>query len=113
MPEHIHIMRLTKTCHAFPSQWEGRLDTGQDIYIRYRHGEFGVGIGWTGDEAVDNTVYRPLAQSDPGFISTANMLITIINITDAYIEPTPGLVVDDPYGDMPGETWRREVLGNA
>lgn len=39
------IVRLVKTCDAVPAQWEGRTDEGEDVYIRYRFGEFRVHIG--------------------------------------------------------------------
>jgi hypothetical protein len=32
------VKSLTKTCHACPSQWEGKLDDGRDLYIRFRWG---------------------------------------------------------------------------
>lgn len=32
------IVKLKQTCHACPSQWEGKTDNGKDVYIRYRWG---------------------------------------------------------------------------
>lgn len=39
------VVALRKTCIACPSQWEGALDDGRVIYIRYRHGTLSVGTG--------------------------------------------------------------------
>ena len=45
------IKQLRQTCRACPSQWEGILDNGLPIYIRYRWGYLSarVGVG-NGDE---------------------------------------------------------------
>ena len=34
----LKIIELTKTCEACPAQWEGTLEDGRMIYIRYRWG---------------------------------------------------------------------------
>ena len=46
------MLTLTKTCLACPSQWEGALDDGRAIYVRFRYGHLGVGIGDTLEEAL-------------------------------------------------------------
>ncbi len=38
------IESIVQTCSACPSQWEGKLVTGKDIYIRYRHGQLSVAV---------------------------------------------------------------------
>lgn len=48
------LATLTRTCLACPTQWEGTLDDGRAIYVRYRHGELSVGIGGDIDDAVRN-----------------------------------------------------------
>jgi len=50
----LELATLTRTCLACPSQWEGTLDDGRAIYVRYRHGELSVGIGEDIDDAVRN-----------------------------------------------------------
>ncbi len=45
---------LKRTCIACPSQWEGVLEDGRTIYVRYRHGELSVGVGDDINEAVRN-----------------------------------------------------------
>ena len=32
------VSRIAQTCPACPSQWEGKGENGEDIYIRYRWG---------------------------------------------------------------------------
>ena len=39
-----NIVQLERTCIACPSQWEGELDTGQSVYIRFRHGQLTIDI---------------------------------------------------------------------
>lgn len=51
----LQLVILKKTCYACPSQWEGVLNNGQSIYIRYRYGTLWVGIGEDIDEAVTNS----------------------------------------------------------
>lgn len=33
---------LIQTCNAWPSQWDGVLENGREVYIRYRNNHFGV-----------------------------------------------------------------------
>lgn len=48
------VKTLKKACLACPSQWEGDLDDGRVVYVRYRHGELSVGVGETINAAVQN-----------------------------------------------------------
>jgi hypothetical protein len=48
------VVALRKTCIACPSQWEGALDDGRVIYVRYRHGRLSVGTGDDIDAAIRN-----------------------------------------------------------
>ncbi len=32
------IVKAVQTCWGFPSQWDAWTDTGQYLYLRYRHG---------------------------------------------------------------------------
>jgi len=40
----LRILRLTNTCNACPAQWEGWLNDGRAIYIRYRWGYLSVRV---------------------------------------------------------------------
>lgn len=46
------LISLEMTCSDCPSQWEGELDNGMLIYIRYRSGKLRVGVGYIMDGAV-------------------------------------------------------------
>jgi hypothetical protein len=48
------VVALKKTCLACPSQWEGALEDGRVVYVRYRHGGLSVGVGDDIEEAVRN-----------------------------------------------------------
>ncbi len=49
------VVRLTQTCLAVPSQWEGELDDGRSLYVRYRHGLLRVGVGEAAKDASRNS----------------------------------------------------------
>jgi hypothetical protein len=49
------VVALTQTCLAVPSQWEGELDNGRSLYVRYRHGLLRVGVGEGLSEAIKNS----------------------------------------------------------
>ena len=96
-------------CQAYIGQaiWEGRLNTGEDIYIRYRWSEFGYGVGWSDDEAIDRCEYYPFKHVSDGWMTTTDML----EVIDHYgITLAEGVEVSDPYGDMSLDDWRRDIL---
>lgn len=49
-------VELDMTCGACPSQWEGKLEDGRFIYVRYRHSYLTVGLGESPDSAVDDSL---------------------------------------------------------
>ena len=51
----LKVIALRNTSIACPSQWEGTLEDGRAIYVRYRHGALSVGVGNDTDEAVRNS----------------------------------------------------------
>lgn len=51
----LKVKALKQTSLACPSQWEGTLEDGRAIYIRYRHGELSVGLGTDITAAVRNS----------------------------------------------------------
>lgn len=50
----VRVASLTQTCAKSPSQWEGRTNDGQQVYVRYRWGRLTIGIGNTVEEPVKN-----------------------------------------------------------
>ena len=72
----LKLKTLVQTCSEFPSQWEGQFLDGRYIYIRFRWGNLGFGIGNTPDEAVNNYQYGDDVGRDEfdGEISQAEML---------------------------------------
>jgi hypothetical protein len=52
----LKIIRITKTCIASPTQWEGVDAEQRHIYIRYRHGFLGVYLGSVNGDA-DSAVF--------------------------------------------------------
>ena len=73
--EKIKLKSLEKTCFACPSQWEGQLENGEYVYIRYRWGSLSFGSGDTIDEAIDNSQYvKSIGDEMDGVLSTEDML---------------------------------------
>lgn len=62
------VVDLRQTCYACPSQWEGRLADGREVYVRYRHGVLRMDID-------GRTAYR-LEHGDglDGFMTTEEMM---------------------------------------
>jgi hypothetical protein len=64
---------------AVPSQWEGTLEDGRALYIRYRFGRLTVGAGDGVDGAVRNSVTRSalhveeIGDSLEGYMTTDEM----------------------------------------
>jgi len=77
----MNVLDLYKTCNACPSQWEGQLENGHYIYIRYRWGSFRVGIGETLSDAIDN-MYFQISIGGPfdGVMSSEDMLCKLEQI---------------------------------
>ena len=40
----MNITELEQTCFACPSQWEGKTETGKEVYIRYRWGYLSIRV---------------------------------------------------------------------
>lgn len=51
------VIELKRTCESCPSQWEGKLDNGHTIYIRYRHGFLNVKISKKPSKDVLDAIY--------------------------------------------------------
>lgn len=47
-----NLKQLDQTCGACPSQWEGTLEDGRAVYVRYRHGWLTATAAPTMDRAV-------------------------------------------------------------
>jgi len=70
----IIVKKITKTCEACPSQWEGETDNDQQVYVRYRHGTLKIEINgrtifqkFLGKDQNDEEVlnkYREFGMSD-------------------------------------------------
>lgn len=49
----LQLASLEMTCSACPSQWEGKLDDGREVYIRYRCGRLRVYVAPIGTSIFD------------------------------------------------------------
>lgn len=71
----MQIINLKQTCSACPSQWEGELDNGNHIYIRYRYGKLFVGVGEDIDEAILNSnPIKTLGDEYDGVLTEGDMM---------------------------------------
>jgi hypothetical protein len=65
----MRIVKLVQTCSACPAQWEGELEDSRAIYIRYRWGSLGFGVGVTLSDAIDDCEYvKEIGEQFDGFI---------------------------------------------
>ncbi len=68
------IINLVQTSVACPSQWEGGLEDGRTIYIRYQHGGLSVSVSHEPTDSINDAVmgeniYRKTISDDlDGFI---------------------------------------------
>lgn len=79
------VAYLEQTCTACPSQWEGKMEDGRYVYIRYRWGA----LSWTVGE---ETQYRDTMDANDGFMSTDDML----RLTGLAL--LPGVIVKNTCG---------------
>lgn len=70
------VLEVVQTCKARPSQWEGRLEDGRALYVRYRYGYLQIGAGSTLGEAIDDTSIfgKQLATQLDGELSYQDLL---------------------------------------
>jgi hypothetical protein len=52
----VRVASLTMTCPSHPSQWQGHLEDGSCVYIRYRWGRLQWGFGGNFDQATENSI---------------------------------------------------------
>lgn len=52
------VIELVQTCYMCPEQYEGKLDTGEKVYVRYRWGHGRLDID-------DNTISEINTPADP------------------------------------------------
>ncbi len=72
----IVLTELHRTCHACPSQWEGRDDKDRAVYIRYRCGYLSVEVSEPGGEILetDELVYDvQLSDDQDGYLEDVEM----------------------------------------
>lgn len=63
----IKIDSINQTCSACPSQWDAKTDTGEDVYIRVRHGNFTLDVN-------GSNVLRGHPEGVDGCMSTSEMI---------------------------------------
>lgn len=68
------VASLVMTCGACPAQWEGALEDGQVVYVRFRHGQLTVGFGRNVREAVDRSELVYEEAGNRGDMEQAEML---------------------------------------
>lgn len=87
--DHVHhggrmiprVVSLEQTCDACPSQWQGRTDTGEFVYIRYRWGNLECGIADTERDAVlERETIATLGDGLDGYIDEAQMMEALAKV---------------------------------
>jgi hypothetical protein len=87
------ISQIRKTSDDRPAQWQGRMESGEAIYIRYRNGFLTVGFGPDLDAAVnaasspDGYAWdKPDADGLDGWMEWAEAEPHVVRAWNAYIE---------------------------
>jgi hypothetical protein len=107
------LTALKKTSIACPSQWEGGLEDGRAIYIRYRHGHLSVGVGDDIDEAVrngksDQTFFADdMNDALDGFMDFEELTAHLHGL----LEFPANLVVENERSPRPNPKALEELLG--
>jgi hypothetical protein len=97
------LVALKRTSIACPSQWEGDLEDGRAIYIRYRHGHLSVGTGNDIDEAVRNGKSDQALFADDmndaldGFMDLEELAVNLHGL----LEFPPDLIVENEQPPRP------------
>lgn len=78
------LRSLTQTCIACPSQWDGVMQTGAEVYVRFRWGVLSMTINGV------RTYEKQLSGSLDGFMTTEEML----QILNKYIEVDQNTDID-------------------
>jgi hypothetical protein len=70
------VAELVQTLAARPSQWEGLLDDGRHVYVRFRYGRLQVGVGSTLEDAVtdDDTYNRQITHPFDGILTYQGLI---------------------------------------
>lgn len=76
------------TCGACPEQYEGLLEDGRALYIRFRHSRGAVSVGSTLDDAV--------TADWPGFKSDGRALLRFVD--DEHVDA--GMLPDGALGEL-------------
>ena len=81
------LRKLTKTCDFCPSQWDGELEDGSPVYIRYRWGYLAV-RPHPGSPESERLYGKQVGDDYEGVMSTEEML------KETGLELLPGVKVD-------------------
>ena len=73
----MRIKNLTQTCGACPSQWEGKMENGAYIYIRYRY-------GWLSVDIDDVHVFGQEVGDSLGGVMDTEQMLRITGLRRAY-----------------------------
>lgn len=80
------VISIENTCTACPSQWEGTLDDGRMIYIRYRHSHLTVSVSPFPTTNISDAVRGNLIfeshtdEDDGGFLSYKHIYAILCDI---------------------------------
>jgi len=98
------VTYLERTCTACPSQWEGTLEDGRMIYIRYRHGVLQISVSKEPTNDVMDAVggemvfVKDIAIENDGYMSDRSMLSWLCCLAE---------LSDDAF--TPQELWTPEL----
>ncbi|PZP48572.1 MAG: hypothetical protein DI601_00350 [Azospirillum brasilense] len=106
----ITLVHIRQTCVACPSQWDALSDHGDFIYIRYRSGYLGWGIGSSPDAAAEN--WASCRDTDDIQLSEDH-LDGVIDLRDACEALGFSIAPDAEIHEIPDDKDEEEALCDA
>jgi len=82
------VISLKQTCEACPSQWEGTLEDGRMIYIRYRGGSLTADVSKMATDIIGDAIngvciYEEIIGDNmDGFMTTSRMVAYLGGVLD-------------------------------
>jgi hypothetical protein len=103
------VNELRMTCGAAPTQWEGTVEDGRTVYVRFRHGELTVGLGADLSDAVGAASSSRSDTRDPdGWCKQIDEDAGgVMNLDELRRHVAGVLEIPDGVGDSLDDYWKR------
>lgn len=82
------LIEMSNTCYACPSQWEGKLNDGRLVYVRYRYGGLSIRVANIASDDIADAVrgnelfYEEIGADLDGTLHAKDMLTHLTKFFD-------------------------------